>query len=154
MLPFQLQIEKSWRISRCLHGRVASLAHLYNYDNILDKMLRDCIIWGINDEPTQRKLLQETDLTYAKAVLVAQGFETANKNLKEMHAPKAEATSVSSTGVHVKSEPMHKVSGKRASTTEDGAQVTYYRCGKPGYLATVCRFCDSVSQMQKEGASS
>ena len=86
-------------------------------------MLRDRIVWGINDEPTQKKLLQETDLTYAKAVSVAQGFETADKNLKEMHVPKAEATSGSSAGVPVKPEPLHKVSGKRASTNEGGARV-------------------------------
>ena len=66
-------------------------------------------------------LLKKTDLTYAKAVSVVQSFETADKNLKEIHAPKAESTSGSSTGVYVKSEPVHKVSGKRASTTEGGS---------------------------------
>ena len=52
---------------------------------------------------------------------VAQGFETADKNLKETHVPKAEATSGSSTGVPIKLEPMHKLSGKRSSTIESGA---------------------------------
>ena len=81
-------------------------------------MLRDRIVWGINDEATQKKLLQVKDLTYAKAVSIAHGFETADKNLKEMHAPNAELTSSSSAGVQVKTEPVHKVSGKsaRAST--------------------------------------
>ena len=68
---------------------------------------------------------------------IAKGFETATKNLKEMQAPgKAESTSGSST--------VHKVAGKIASTTEGGAQVTCHCCGKPGHLATVCRFRDSV----------
>ena len=79
----------------------------------------------------------------------------ATKNLKEMQAPgKAESTSGSSTGVHVKSEPVHKVAGKRASTTEGGPRVICHHFGKPGHLATVCRFQDNVSQMQKEGTSS
>ena len=108
-------------------------------------MLRDRIIWGINNEPIQKELLQETDLTYANVVSIAKGFEMATKNLKEMQAPgKAKSTSGSSTGVHVKSEPVHKVAGKRASTAEGGAQVICHRCGKPGHLATVCRFRDSV----------
>lgn len=65
-------------------------------------MLRDRIVWGINDDATQRKLLQVKDLTYEKAVRVAQGFETADKDLKEMHhAPSAEPTSSSSAGIQV-----------------------------------------------------
>ena len=43
----------------------------------------------------------------------------AVKNLKEMQAPgKAESSSGSSTGVHIISEPVHKV---RVSTAEGGA---------------------------------
>ena len=127
------------------------LAQHCNYGETLNKMLRDRIVWGINDEPIQKKLLQETDLTYAKAVSIAKGFETATKNLKEMQAPgKAESTSGSSTGVHVKSEPVHKVAGKRASTAEGGARVICHRCGKPGHLATVCRFRDSVCHKCKK----
>ena len=48
---------------------------------------------------------------------VTAGFETA----KNLQAPgKAESTSGSSTGVRVKSEPVHKAAGKRASTEEGG----------------------------------
>ena len=76
-------------------------------------MLRDRIVWGINDEAIQRKLLQEATLTYAKAITLAQSFETASNNLKEMHAPTTELTASSSTGVTVKTEPVHKMSVKR-----------------------------------------
>ena len=124
------------------------LAQYCNYGDTLDKMLRDRIVYGINDEATQKKLLQVTDLTYAKAVSVARGFETADKNLKEMHT--SEPTSSSSAGVHIKTEPVHKVSGKSASTSEGGARVTCHRCGKPGHLATVCRFRDSVCHKCKK----
>ena len=76
------------------------LAQYCNYGDTLEKMLKDRIVWGINDEATQKKLLQVKDLTlYAKAVSVAQGFETADKNLKEMYAPNVELTSSSSAGV-------------------------------------------------------
>ena len=47
-----------------------------------DKMLRDRLVWGINDAGIQKKLLQENDpLTLARALKVAQGAETADKNL-------------------------------------------------------------------------
>ncbi len=39
------------------------LAQYCNYGDTLDKMLRDRIVWGINDEATQKKLLQVKDLT-------------------------------------------------------------------------------------------
>ena len=67
------------------------LAQHCSYGDTLDKMLRDQIVWGINDDATQRKLLQVKDLTCEKTVRIAQGFETTDKDLKEMHhAPSAE----------------------------------------------------------------
>ena len=120
------------------------LAEYCNYGDTLDKMLRDRIVWGINDEAIQRKLLQETTLTYAKAITLAQGFETASSNLKEMHAPTTELTASSSTGVTVKTEPVHKMSVKRDKPRQSDSGVTCHRCGKPGHLATVCRHRGSV----------
>ena len=58
-------------------------------------MLQDRLEWSINNESIQRKLFQETDLTFARALAVAQGAETAVKNLKEMQAPRQESTSSS-----------------------------------------------------------
>ena len=55
---------------------VAELCHLTeycNYGDTLDKMLLDQLVWGINDESIQRKLLQETNLTFTRALAVAQG---------------------------------------------------------------------------------
>ena len=107
-------------------------------------MLRDRIVVGISDESTQKKLLQVKDLTYAKTLSIAQGFETAERNMKKMHhAPVTD----SDAGIQVKPEPVHKMSGKKGSsggTGESGARVTCYRCGKPGHLANMCRFRDSV----------
>ena len=73
------------------------LAEHCNYGTTLDKMLRDKLVWGINDAGIQKKLLQESDpLTLARALTVAQGAETADKNLKEMKAPLQELDSTSS----------------------------------------------------------
>ena len=115
-------------------------------------MLQDRLEWSINNESIQRKLFQETDLTFARALAVAQGAETAVKNLKEMQAPRQESTSSSSstTGVTVKSEPVHKVAGKKVSTKEGGARVTCHCCGNPGHLAPVCRFRESVCHKCKK----
>ena len=44
-------------------------------------------------------------------MLTTQGFKIADKNLRETNAPMAKSTSISnSIGVHVKTEPEHKLS--------------------------------------------
>ena len=123
-----------------------------NYGDTLDKMLRDRLIWGINDAGIQKKLLQENDpLTLARALKVAKGAETADKNLQEMKAPSQELDSTSSSShatVRVKSEPIQKINAKKTSAKDSG--VTCHRCGHPGHLATTCRFKDQVCHRCKK----
>lgn len=125
------------------------LAEFCNYGDTLDKMLRDRLVWGINDESIQRKLLQEEDLTLKKALTLAQGSETAAKNVKEMNAPKQECDS---SRVAVKPEPVYKVAGKRLKPQNrtNGGGVICHRCGTPGHLATVCKFQDSICHKCKK----
>ena len=115
------------------------LAEFCNFGTTLDKMLRDRLVWGIKDDSIQKKLLQEKDLTFQRALAIAQGSEAADRNLREMKAPKQELDS-NSKGVTVKSEPVHKVSRRNSNTKDLG--VTCHRCGTTGHLATVCRFRD------------
>ena len=72
-----------------------------NFGDSLDKALRDRIVGGINHESTQKKLLSEQELTYERAVEIAQGVETSDANLCEMTTPHKPVT--------VKTEPVHKV---------------------------------------------
>ena len=104
-------------------------------------MLRDRLIWGINDAGIQRKLLQENDpLTLVRTLTIAKGAETADKSLKEMKAPVQELDSTSSSpaSVKVKAEPVQKIHAKKKLSSTKGAQggVTCHRCGNPGHLAT------------------
>ena len=111
-------------------------------------MLRDRLVYGVNDDNIRRKLLQEkdADLTFQRALSIALGAETADQNLREMKAPYREV----SAGVPVKSDPVHRVSGRRAtpsastSANAGGGEVTWHRCGTPGHLAPACRFKDRV----------
>ena len=104
-------------------------------------MLLDRLVWGIRDDSIQKKLLQEKELTFQRALAIAQGSEAADRNLREMKAPKQELD-YNSRGITVKPEPVHKVFGKKPSTKDMG--VTCHRCGTPGHLATVCRFRDQT----------
>ena len=125
------------------------LAESCNFGTTLDKMFRDQLVWGIRDDSIQKKLLQEKELTFQRALPIAQGSEAADRNLREMKAPKQKMDS-NSRGITVKPEPVHKVCGKKPSTKDMG--VTCHHCGTPGHLATLCRFRDrTCHKCGKEG---
>ena len=46
----------------------------------LDKVLRNCLVCGLSSEATQKRLLTESDLTFAKAAEGAKCMEMAVKN--------------------------------------------------------------------------
>ena len=56
------------------------MAEFCNYGDKLSEMLRDRIVCGINNEAIQKKLLAEKDLTYERAIAIAQG---ADRNMRE-----------------------------------------------------------------------
>ena len=47
-------------------------------------MLRDHLVCSINDKALQRKLLAEPDLTYSKAIEIAQRNELAAQQVKDI----------------------------------------------------------------------
>ena len=130
------------RSRRTEESVAAYIAEHCNYGDTLDKMLRDRLVWGINDAGIQRKLLQENDpLTLTRALTIATGAETAD-----------DSTSSSQASVKVKVEPVQKIHAKRRLSPSKGAQggVTCHRCGNPGYVETTCRFKDKVCHKCKK----
>ena len=95
------------------------LAEHCEFGTALNKMLRDRLLHGINDERIRDKLLQEKNLTQDRAIAIAQGVESATKNLQEMKAP-------------TKPDQVHKVFRRRHPPV--GKDVTCHRCGVPGHL--------------------
>ena len=61
-----------------------SIAKRCNFEGSLETMLRDCIVCGINNAVTQCSLLSEKDLTFKKALEIAQAMESAAQNVKEL----------------------------------------------------------------------
>ena len=88
-------------------------------------MLRDRIICGINDMQTQKRLLAEKNLTFAKAREIALALESAVQGTRDIQTP-------SGTTVH-------KVA--------DGNKLNSYkcyRCGKTNHKAPQCRHKNTV----------
>ena len=133
------------------------LAEFCEYGDSLEKMIRDRLVSGINDDNIQKKLLSaEASLTYRRALEIARGVEEAEKNLREMRAPRRERDSAGSQTVS-KQEPVNQISGKQfkkpnvvccfcceAPGHSRVAECKYRdktcrTCGKKGHLAKVCK---------------
>ncbi len=121
------------------------LAEFCNYGDKLNEMLRDRIVCGVNNEAIQRKLLAERDLTYDRAIAIAQGSELADRNMREIRKPQ-------SNSLPIKQEPVHKIQarGQRAKSRpapkkpvekEDAPwKTSCYRCGGTNHKQNDCRF--------------
>ena len=58
---FNSRLRKEGESVAAYMAELRRLAEHCNYGDTLDKMLRDRLVWGINDAGIQRKLLQEND---------------------------------------------------------------------------------------------
>ena len=60
------------------------LAHACQFGTTLDEMLRDRFVTGLANTETQRALLAEADLTFARAFETASAREVARKDVQAM----------------------------------------------------------------------
>ena len=100
-----------------------------NFGSVLDDMLRDRLVCGINDDQMQKTRLSEPKLTLEKATKVAQSVESAVQNARQLQSaqPKQEPR-----------EGVHKVGSSPLHTSEKPA-ITCYRCAKTGHQSARCR---------------
>ena len=100
-----------------------SLAEFCNFGALLEDMLRDRLVCGVNNSKIQWALLSEKTLTWAKALEVAQGTETAAKNDKSL-----------SMGEAISSETVHRVAPRDGRKGKSSRFIgTCFCCGKVGY---------------------
>uniref|UniRef100_A0AAV2K4M6 Uncharacterized protein n=1 Tax=Knipowitschia caucasica TaxID=637954 RepID=A0AAV2K4M6_KNICA len=60
------------------------LAQHCNYGDKLKEMLRDRLVCGIAEDRIQRRLLAEPNMTFEKALKIAQAIETANRDVRDL----------------------------------------------------------------------
>ena len=98
-----------------------------NYGDLLELILQDCLVYGINDKTMQKRLLLEAKLTYKRAVELTQELEAADRDIKLLQS-KREPESTPSLGVN------------RVAKTGSATPKTCYRCGSSGHLQASCKF--------------
>ena len=135
---------------------VAALRHLSNdceFGDTLSMMLRDRLVCGVEDERIQRRLLQETDLTFDKALNTANAMETAARNAVELQTPATrEEETVHRTQesrVESKKSKCYRCLGGHSPNSCYFQKVQCHKCKKTGHIA---RACQSESRGQQPRA--
>ena len=103
-----------------------------NYGESLELMLRDRLVYGINDRVIQKRLLSESKLTYKRAVELAQELEAADRDIKLLQST-YKRDHADSEASHM--GPVHRIAGTNWTTSR-----TCFRCGTVGHVATKCKF--------------
>ncbi|XP_036002862.1 uncharacterized protein K02A2.6-like [Fundulus heteroclitus] len=121
-------------------AELRALSEHCEFGDVLNDMLRDRLVCGINDDSIQRRLLSEAKLTYKKALEIAQAMETATNNTKDIQQARGGAP---------QSDTVHHVTKEKKGKQQKSVEC--YRCGGP-HLASDCGFKDSVCHnCQKRG---
>ena len=132
------------------------LAEHCSFGDMLEEMLRDRLVCGINNGTIQKRLLAEPDLTLTKAISVAQAAELADLGARELQLSTAGASKVLSpedkdiykcdsdlSARNVESYSKAKECYRcGARHNPDQCRFKFQRChacGKQGHIAKVCR---------------
>ena len=105
-------------------AELQALSQNCNFKDTLELMLRDRIVFGINDVQTQKQLLVEKDLSFAKAKEIALGLESAVQSARDIQIPSSGTVQV--------------VEKKTTSHTK------CFRCGRTNHAAPQCRYKDAI----------
>ena len=111
------------------------------FGTYLDEALRDRFVCGLGSETTQKRLLTESELTFAKAVEIAHSMEAAAKNarklqdagLPQLQKDICKVTPEVTNGCYRCGKPDHRA----AQCPFRGAKC--HNCGKQGHIRRMCR---------------
>ncbi|KAL1421133.1 hypothetical protein MTO96_023440 [Rhipicephalus appendiculatus] len=127
---FNSRIRHSGEMAGDFFASLNKLADNCAFGTFRDRMLRDRIVAGINDEAMQRRLLESPDLTLDTAKKTVIAMEAANKDSRAL-----------STAMPMTVAPTNAVS--RDTGKQKHKPVSCFRCGGE-HLATQCRHASSV----------
>ena len=115
-------------------AELRSLAVYCNFGTTLDKMLRDRLVGGINDSRVRKRLLQEKDLNFKRALEIAQALEVAERDERKLE-PEPVVQKLDS-----KPARNWRPVNQRKDDTGTPTYQKCYRCGKTNHKASNCRF--------------
>ena len=122
---FNTRVRKPGESVATYVAELQALSQYCNFGDTLELMLRDRIVCGINDVQTQKRLLVEKDLSFAKAKEIALGLASAVQGVRDTQIP--------SSGT------VHQVVEKKTTS-----YTKCFRCGRTNHAAPQCRYKDAI----------
>ena len=101
-----------------------------DFGDTLNDALRDRLVCGLRYESVQKRLLSEPDLTFKRALEIAQSLEAADKNAKALKGTESAVKKLFSAQ-------------KRGESTISPQRDLCYRCGRTNHDARNCCFADA-----------
>ena len=130
-----------------------SLAATCDFGDRLEEMLRDKLVMGLKEESTQRVLLTEKSLTFARAVEIAAAREAAEKDVREfgqrVNSNSREVNAIKH--VHSKNNSFSKQKSKQGGKEKEKGkkpEKPCSGCGK-GHWKSDCPFKNSECYLCK-----
>ena len=141
---FHSRVRKAGESIAYYVAELRSLSEYCNFGAVLNDMIRDRLVCGLNDAAIQKRLLAEPALTYAKAVELALSAETSAQSVRELRSRSEQEAPAAAPlqGVHKTGVvPFSPAS----STPAKFVRVrTCYRCGRKGHTVTTCRIDKNI----------
>ena len=120
----------------------------------LEKMLRDRLVCGVNDERIQRRLLAESQLEFKKVMELATAMETADKNTSDLQNgnPSARENPEEQAVNRVTKDPPKDPKLPPRNSKQPNATRECFRCGGQFHDADHCRYKnEECFKCQKKG---
>ena len=119
-------------------AELRKLAEYCAFGSDVEDMLRDRIVCGISDTRLQKRLLTEKDLTYKSALELAQSWEAAELNAKDIQKQPS-GMNLYRVFQDNRSTTFYRCGGQHFPQNCKFKQVRCHACQKTGHLARVCR---------------
>ena len=81
---FHRRAQRTYESVKEFAAELRRLSTHCEFGTYLDEALRDRFVCGLGSETTQKRLLTESELTFAKAVEIAHSMEAAAKNARKL----------------------------------------------------------------------
>ena len=120
-------------------SELRKLAENCNYGGVLNDMLRDRLVCGVNDDKIQRLLLMEDTLTLDKAVKIATSQEAAERDVKVLQGATVDVQ-------------VNKIAPQKPKKPTTRRLRKCFRCGDTTQIADKCKHINSTcSYCRKTG---
>ena len=116
----------------------------------LQETLRDRFVCGLRHKAIQRCLLTKSTLTYAKAIEIARGMESADKDAKTFKMPVAIIKKLSTSPQKSNEIQINCYRCGRANHTPAQCKFSCLKCKNLGHIAPACRSTRPMQQKQTD----